>query len=213
MLDHFASHPQLLPAALLIFAFVTTLLWMGRSLPAQNVISVAVILAALAGIMEIVGAKFGTPFGRFSFTDIAGTRLFGLLPWTVPLMWVVVTLNSRGTARLILRPWRASPNIGLWTLALACALMVLLDAALELYAKANRYWVWQTPKIVPAWQGVPWTNYFGWIITGLLLLTCVMPWLIDKKRLKDPPTDYYPAVIWLVLFLFLAASDAAHHFR
>jgi uncharacterized membrane protein len=163
--------------------------------------------------MEIVGVKFGTPFGRFYYTGDAGARLFGLLPWTVPLMWVVVTLNSRGTARLILRPWRASPNIGLWTLALGCGLMVLFDMALEPYAKANHFWVWQTPKIVPAWHGVPWTNYSGWLITGLLLLTCATPWLIDKRRLKDPPADYYPAVIWTLLFLFLAASDATRHLR
>ena len=199
------SHSQILPVVLLLFAVATTLLTLARTLPAQNVISIAAIIALLSGIMQSIGATLGTPFGHYFYTQNAGPRLFHVLPLAVPLIWIVAILNSRGVARLILRPWRESPNIGLWTLGLTCLLAVLFDAALEPYAAINHYWVWQTPKIVPAWHGVPWTNFFGWAVTTLLIVTCATPWLINKKRVPEPP-DYYPLIIWLLLILFLIAG-------
>jgi uncharacterized membrane protein len=213
MLDYCLGHPQMLPVLLLAVAVATTLLALARTLPEQNVLAVAGIIVALSGLIQIAGATLGTPFGHFIYTQDAGPRLFGLLPCAVPLVWIVVILNSRGVARLILRPWRASPNIGLWTLGVTCMLAVLFDASLEPYAAAiNHYWIWQTPKIVPAWNGVPWTNYFGWAISSLLILTAVAPWLINKKPGTMPP-DYFPLLIWLLMMLFLAACDAAHQFR
>jgi uncharacterized membrane protein len=213
MLDYCLNHPQLLPVLLLAVAVATTLLALGRFLPAQNVLAAAAIIAALSGLIQIAGATLGTPFGRFIYTQNAGPKLFGVLPWMIPLIWIVVILNARGVARLILRPRRASPNIGLWTIALSCLLAVLFDAGLEPYAAGvNHYWIWQTPQIVPAWNGVPWTDYFGWAIASLLILTVSSPWLINKKPVSDPPPDYFPLLIWLLLTLFLAVCDATHRF-
>src|SRR5579863_8091620 len=94
-------HSQVLPAVLILFASVTSLLMLARNLPAQNVLAVAAIVAMISGVIEGVGAKFGTPFGQFIYGVEDGPKLFRLLPWFVPLIWIVIVINARGVARLI----------------------------------------------------------------------------------------------------------------
>jgi uncharacterized membrane protein len=201
------------PAALfLLSAFAATLLALARNLPWQNVLSAAALIAAISGFAHALNAKTGLPFGARVDTDALGPRLFGVLPWPVPLIWIVAILNSRGVARLILRPWRRTPNYGFRVIGLACLLTVVFDLGLEPWAgEANVWWFWQMPRSVPAWHHAPWVNFLGWTVTTLLILAFVTPWLINKKPVPPPPPDYQPLVLWLLLNLLPAAGCAAHH--
>lgn len=195
-----------------IFALATTLTTAARALPAQNVILAAVLIAAISGIIETVGAKTGIPFGPFVYTDNLGPKIFGVLPWPVPIIWVVAIFNSRGVARLILRPWRKVSKYGFWAIGLTCALVVILDFALEPFCSlVNRYWIWHAPDTVPAWHTAPWVNFFSWATTTLLILAFTTPWLINKRHNKHTPPDYYPLIVWVLLIVFQAAGNAAHH--
>jgi hypothetical protein len=55
----------------------------------------------------------------------------------MPFIWAVAVLNSRGVARLILRPWRKTTKYGLWVIGLACVLTVIFDFNLEPFAGAQ----------------------------------------------------------------------------
>ncbi len=195
-----------------ILAVATTLTAAFRSLPAQNVILSAVLIALISGIVETIGAKTGIPFGPFVYTGNLGPQLFGVLPWPVPLIWILAILNSRGVARLILRPWRKLGKYGFWVIGLTCALVVILDFGLEPFsAQVNRYWIWRTPETVLAWHTAPWINFISWATTTLLILAFTTPWLINKRHIKHAPPDYHPLIVWLLLNLLLAAGNAAHH--
>jgi uncharacterized membrane protein len=195
-----------------ILALATTLMTMGRSLPAQNVILAATLIAVISGIVETISAKTGIPFGPLVYTDNLGPELFGTLPWPIPVIWVVVILNSRGVARLILRPWRKMGKYGFWVIGLTCLLSVILDLGFEPFAaRVNHYWIWHVPNTVLAWYTAPWVNFVGWATTTLLILAFTTPWLINKKQFKNAPRDYYPLIVWLLLNLLLATGNAAHH--
>jgi len=194
-----------------ILALATTLVALARGLPAQNVILVAALIALISGIVETVGAKTGVPFGSFIYTENLGPQLFSLLPWPVPLIWVVVILNSRGVARLILRPWRKLGRYGLWVMGLTVLLAVVFDLGLEPFAaRVNRYWIWRVSPRAPAWHTAPWVNFLGWAVTVLLILAFVTPWLINKRASKQQSPDYHPLVVWLTLNLFLTTGNATH---
>jgi len=209
MLDH--SHPQITVAVLLLLTFAATLLAQARSLPAQNVAMIAALIMLISGVIQTIGVKTGVPFGRYFYTESMGPELFHLLPWPVPLLWVVIVLNSRGVTRLILRPWRTIPNYGYWSIGLTCFLAVLFDASLEPFAsRANHFWIWQTPRNVPAWYGAPWVNFASWGAATLLILGITTPWLINKKPAGEVPPDYWPLVIWLFLMLILVIGSAIH---
>jgi len=199
-------------ALFLVFALAATLLALARTLPAQNVLAVTAITAFLSSIAEIINLKSGIPFGARIYTDAFGPKLFGLLPWPVPFIWPVAILNSRGVARLILRPWRKTAKYGLWVIGLAALLAVIFDFNLEPFASvANSWWIWQMPKTVPAWQTAPWVNFLAWAVLTLLILAFTTPWLINKNRARSAPPDYHPLLLWLLLDLLPAIGDAAHH--
>lgn len=185
---------------------------MARTLPAQNVLLAATLIAVISGIVETINAKTGIPFGPLVYTDNLGPELFGALPWPIPLIWVVVILNSRGVARLILRPWRKMGKYGFWVIGLTSLLSVILDLGLEPFAsRVNHYWIWHVPGNVLAWYNAPWVNFVSWATTTLLILAFTTPWLINKKHIKNAPPDYHPLILWLLLNLLLATGNAAHH--
>ncbi len=208
----FFTHARWAEDLLPILALATTLMAMARSLPAQNVILAATLIAVISGIVETISAKTGIPFGPLVYTGNLGPELFGTLPWPIPLTWVVTILNSRGVARLILRPWRKMGKYGFWVIGLTCLLSVIFDLGLEPFAvRVNHYWIWHVPGNVPAWHTAPWVNFVGWATTTLLILAFTTPWLINKKHIKNAPPDYHPLIVWLLLNLLLATGNATHH--
>ena len=190
----------------LVCAAGATLASLGRDLPAQNVILAFVVIVMLASGIWTVGAAAGVPFGPISFTDRIGQELFHPLPWPIPLLWLVLILNARGTARLILRPWRHSPIYGYWILGIATALIMAFDVGFEPIAThIFHYWNWRESKTSVTWFGTPWTNFAGWIVTTLLLLAFALPALINKKP-GTHPIAWHPLIAWSLFHVLVAIS-------
>ena len=202
-----------LPEALLIITLtLATLANLSRHLPGQNVLLAAAIIAVIGGIAHGVGAATAIPFGPFAYSDSCGPRFFNTLAWPIPTLWIIVVLNSRGVARLILRPWRKLKNYGFWLIGITTVLVILFDLALEPFAsQVNRYWLWLPTTFPVTWQGVPLVNSLGWLVATLLMLVFATPPLINKQsRSRKTAPDYHPLIVWL-LGLGLFATGAGMH--
>jgi uncharacterized membrane protein len=200
------------PEALLLgLAAATTLLSLTRQLPGQNVLLVSLLILIAAGSAESLNALAGIPFGPCVFGERIGRQLFYVVPWPVPLIWLVCLLNSRGVARLILSPRRQSRNYGWWLLVVAVLLTVLLDFGLQPFAaKVQHYWSWKPTKLPTDWYGAPWVNFLGRGVTTLVILVFVTPALLNKKPVKPPP-DYYPLAVWSSLNALFFTGAVMHH--
>lgn len=198
-------------AALLVFtAGVTTLVSVSRQLPVQNVLLAAAIIAAIAGTSQAFGVITGIPFGPYLYTEAAGPKLFKVLPWSIPVIWIIVLLNARGVARLILRPWRKSRLYGFRLIGVTAVLAVVFDLGLEAFAtRVNGFWLWQPTKLPLAWLGTPPSNFLGWLVTALLVLAFVTPVMINKSHQKFP-SDYQPLTVWILLNLLFVTGAASH---
>ena len=197
---------------LLVLTTATVIASLTRQLPGQNVMLASVIIAFIAGVVQSLGALTAIPFGPYVYTDRIGQQLFYPLPWAVPLLWIVVILASRGVARLILRPWRKTRTYGFRMIGLTTTLVVLLDLGLEPFAtRVNHYWLWHPTKLQLDWYGAPGINFFGWAVTTLLILAFATPSLINKKPMPQPPPDYAPLAVWLLLNLLFETGAAVHH--
>jgi len=197
------------PEALLIVTLtLTTLVSLTRQLPAQNVLLAAAIIGGLGGIAHGVGAVTAIPFGPFTYLNDCGPKLFNILAWPIPALWIVIVLNSRGVGRLILRPWRKLRNYGFWLIGITTALVVLLDLALDPFStKVNNYWFWLPTTFPVTWHGAPLTNSLGWLVTTLLILALATPPLINKQpRSRKSPPDFHPLVVWLLLLALFATG-------
>ena len=202
------------PDALLIFAAtVSTLTALARKLPVQNVLLGAAVIALVGGGAHGFGAAMAIPFGPFVYTDRVGLRILDQFAWMMPLLWVVAVLNSRGVARLILRPWRKLRVYGFWLIGITVALTVLFDVGLEPFAAVvKRYWLWQPNRIPVTWGSAPVSNFPGWLLTALLITAFATPALIDKRqqRSTNRPAEFHPLVLWLLAMLLFAVGAAQH---
>jgi uncharacterized membrane protein len=192
---HFSNWPE---AALVFLAAFSTVASLARQLPLQNVLLAASVIALIGGGISALGAVTGIPFGPFAFGAEAGPQLFKTLPWAMPFLWVVAVLNSRGVARLILRPWRKIQNYGFWLMGLASVLTMLFIIALDPFAsRIKHYWFWTDTNFPLTWQGAPLVDFLSWGIVTLLILAFVTPALIGKRLSKLSTPDFHPLCVWL----------------
>ena len=113
---------------------------------------------------------------------------------------------------IALRPWRKTSTYGFRLIGLTTALVTLLDLGLEPFAvRVKHYWLWNPTKLKFDWYGAPWINFFGWAVTTLLILAFATPSLINKKPAPQPPPDYGPLVVWLLINLLFATGAAVSH--
>ena len=197
---------------LVVLTAATGLASLARQLPGQNVLLASVIIGLIAGGVQTLGALTAIPFGPYVYTGHIGQQLFYPLPWAVPMVWIAVLLASRGVTRLMLRPWRKTQNYGFRLIGLTVLLVVLLDMGLEPYAtQVKHYWVWHPTKLKFDWYSTPWVNFLGWAVTALLILAFATPSLINKQPRQQPPPDYSPLVVWLLLSFLFATGAAVHH--
>jgi len=197
-----------LEGALLAAALLSALVSLALRLPLQNVLTASVIILCTSGVFVSVGAVTGVPFGPIHFNPALGPRLFDAAPWSLLVLWVVVVINGRGVARLVMRPWRKTHFYGYWVMGWTALLAVHFDLALEPFAtQVRNFWIWQASRTSLQWYGAPWVNFLGWFMTTLAVLCFTLPWLINKQPVKRA-MDYHPLLCWILLHLWLATGNA-----
>ena len=118
---------------------------------------IAVYVVSLSS--ELMGTGWGVPFGPYSYTSLLGPKWFELVPLLIPLSWFTMswvcwTLASQNRS-------------GVRAVLVATALLVSWDLLLDpAMSKVTSYWVWGETG---SYYGMPWTNLFGWGVTGLVL--------------------------------------------
>ena len=194
---------------LLASGVACTITALAQRLPLQNVLLATFSIAVLGGAVHALGVITGIPFGPFEFGESIGPLVFKTLPWAVPLIWILVVLNARGVARLILRPWRKINAYGFWLIGVTALLTLLFDFALEPFAaRVKHYWLWTPTKFPVTWQGTPLSNFLAWAAVSVLISLVIAPALINKQPGKRNTPDFHPFAVWLGAILLFGAGCA-----
>ena len=198
-------------ALLVVAATVSTLISLSRQLPAQNVLLAATLIAVGGGVAQMIGTLVFVPPVRFQPASPGVPWFPSALPWWVPLTWIVILLNSRGTARVILRPWRENRAYGIWLLSLGTALCLAIEMELEPFAaRMNGHSFWDVRQQGLNWHESPAAMLPAWTAATALVLALATPALIQKKPVELPP-DYHPAALWILLNILCVTDAIARH--
>jgi putative membrane protein len=129
-------------------------------------VSVLLVTALPGYAVEVLGVHTGFPFGRYSYSDALGPRVWGVPP-VIGLAWTMLAWPAALAARRLVSTFAARVVVGGWALASA-------DLFLDPQQVAAGHWTWRFPSPhLPGVPAVPLTNYLGWFAVALLICAAV----------------------------------------
>lgn len=142
----------------------------------------AVIVSVLTFGVEWLGSTTGFPFGPYDYTERLQPQLFHV-PLLIPLAWLMMLPAAWAVADR----WRARR----WQFVAVSALaLTAWDLFLDPQMVAWNFWVWDNPG---GYFGIPWSNYFGWLLTAAVVTLVVKP-----KRLPVRPLLTIYTITWFL---------------
>ena len=153
-----------------------------------------------SAVLATAGATAGFPFGPITYTGNLGFRIVGILPYTIPLLWLVTVVNARYLILAIL------PGASHWQRALGVGAVALLtDLNLEFVAwKVRAYWIWYPGNLNrPDWP--PLQNYASWFVAGFLFSLLLSRWHTIAPGRRPVPAKAL-LILGLLNALYLGAN-------
>jgi uncharacterized membrane protein len=194
---------------LVVLTTTSVLSSFARVLSWQNVLFAACVVAVIGATAQSIESLNGFWFAAPQYADAAGPRFFNVLPWAMPLVWVIVIFSSRGSARRILRQRVGLAFYGVWLIGLTIALSVALLFGIEIFAAGkNSFWFWRETYFGANGLHIPLTHALVEIGTTLVASIAIMPLLIYKKP-APRPDERQSFAIWFFLNLLFATSAFA----
>jgi uncharacterized membrane protein len=131
------------------------------------------VAGGLGLVAETVGVHTGVPFGDYQYADTLGPQLAGV-PIVVPLAWTMLAYPSLRLGRRLAAG--QAPGLGRRVLIALTGGLALAgwDLFLDPQMVAQGHWSWAHPSpALPGVPGVPLTNYAGWLLVSVLLITAL----------------------------------------
>jgi putative membrane protein len=151
-------------------------------------------LALFAYAVETIGVLTGFPYGSFYYGEALGGRIFGLVPFLLPVSYAPLVIGAAAAA------WSpGSHSRWLWVVRSA-VLLTLMDGVLDPGAAFLGFWVW--PESGP-YYGVPLSNYAGWLLSGTLAVALLLSAV--RWSAAPPPGLLDSAVLALAFWIGVCA--------
>jgi len=121
--------------------------------------------------MELLGTSTGFPFGPYAYTSLLGYKIFGHVPFPIPLSWFYMGFTSYLLASLLVArtQWRRKT---FWSLLLGMYFLTIWDLSLDPSMASThlpvQFWIWYETG---PYFGMPIRNLVGWSITGLTYMS------------------------------------------
>ena len=163
------------------------LLALWTHLGARRATAAALAVSAFAYAIESLGVATGFPYGPFSYGEALGPKLFGLVPYLLPITYVPLVI---GAAAAAWGPHRLAPRV-----AVAALLLVLTDGVLDPGATALGFWTWTEGG---PYYGVPLVNSAGWLLSGAVSAALLLS--IGRAHTPPPPGALDSAILSLAFW-------------
>lgn len=115
--------------------------------------------------VERVGVRTGRPFGRYDYRPALQPQLAGV-PVAVPMAWFSMAVPAREVAHAAL----GSQSTALRRILGGAIALTAWDVFLDPQMTREGYWSWHRKG---RYRGIPSTNFFGWLATGLVVMAII----------------------------------------
>jgi putative membrane protein len=161
----------------------------------RRTVMVFALVALITYSAEFLGSKTDFPFGAYDYTASLQPQLFGV-PLIIPLAWFMMLAPSWGIASAILGGNFSTP-LRLTAFILISALAITAwDLYLDPQMVGWGFWQWEQPS---GYFGIPWVNYFGWILTASIVTTVIRP-----RNIPVQPLLLIYTIVWMLQSIGLA---------
>lgn len=176
----FGAFLNFVPVRVTEFGWMSTIMPVFIALPTiflafrykiSDFVKIFVIMSAYAFLIEGIGLMTGFPYGQFHYLELAGWRMGGFLPVSLPFAWVPLGLAAYSVARR----WRLTG----WAGMVLIGMMTLLCFDFLIDPAAVKFGLWEYVDKNGFFE-VPWSNFLGWIISGSVAMI-ILNWLFDKE--------------------------------
>ncbi len=172
---------------------IATFLVVNISWPGNRILRSAVIIFGATWLLEYVGSRYGTVFGRYSYTLHLMPQAFGV-PLLIPMAWVMMLFPAWCVSEYILSAYqtRLGKMYAIVYPAMSGLVFTVWDLYMDPLMVSQEFWLWEQPG---AYYGIPWQNFIGWWLIAVLLTVILKPQNIRRPGLL---------MIYTITWLFLA---------
>ncbi|MEJ7809053.1 MAG: carotenoid biosynthesis protein [Gemmatimonadaceae bacterium] len=159
---------------------------------ALGLLAVGVLLSLGA---ELTGTSTGLPFGDYSYTEMLGYRIAGLVPYPIPLSWFFMIYCCLAICGRLLPAHDSADTRMRWALVAGLVLVawdVSMDPAMS-YATAH--WRWHQPGF---FYGMPFLNWVGWYLTGTLVARAMLAIVPPSGFAGQVSPTTFPLILYAV---------------
>jgi uncharacterized membrane protein len=137
------------------------------------------VVAVTFGV-EHLGSSTGFPFGEYRYTGALEPTVGGV-PVIVPLAWLAM-----GVPALVAGRWISASRTG--SVVIGGLALAAWDLFLDPQMVEAGYWEWAGDGV---YEGIPLTNYAGWVGVGIVVLAGVDRLLPRRTRAEWPLLGLY----------------------
>ena len=166
----------------------------------RNSILFATISFSIGLIAELAGTIYGIPFGKYYYTDVLPLKIFGLVPLTIPLMWMSLSYIAYSTTNIMV----TRPQSVLLLSSLDGLCLVAFDLLADPVAVGFGLWVWINES---PYYGIPLSNFLGWF---LVTFTITSIYRLMRKGVTEFDRSAYIPTVCLFLLVLNTALNALY---
>lgn len=188
--------PRAVTFALLVqFAAVTVI--MVAALGWRRPLVALALVAVSTWAIEFIGSSTGFPFGSYDYTDALQPQL-GHVPLLIPLAWFMMMPPAWAVAQQIAGHLSGRARVAAYV-GLSAVAITAWDLFLDPQMVEWGFWEWE--QTAGGYFGVPWSNYAGWLLTGVVVTLLVRPY---RYELPIVPLLTVYGVVWFLQSIGLA---------
>jgi uncharacterized membrane protein len=160
----------LIDCGFLLTLLISTWMILRRDLPFKSSILFCGFIVFSSAVFYIISYYTAYPFGELMAPPIFKMRIFSIVPWSLPLWWLVLLANAYVIASVLLVGGRKElvPESRLLIVLITGGTVALTHATWEPIAvNFKDYWFWLDRD--HEYYGTPRPNLAGWYIVGVTL--------------------------------------------